>query len=617
MAAPKRFFVPNIGEEVVLSGEEFRHASQVLRLKTGDEVTLLDGSGAEYSAVIAACSKREMLLNVLNKTVSDKEPETQVTLLFGALKGDKSELVVQKTRRAGGGKAVPARPRARNYSLSRSRKRAFLGASLQKQALRLRIFRDGRRGLYIARRADGARRRERRRLLARRIRTGEGARLYGRFARKTHPARGNGVHRPSFRCDARAGGMAMKACVFTLGCKLNEVESASLMSGLKALGYETTEELGYADLYLLNTCAVTKEAEKKSRQAVARMRKYNPDAPVIVCGCAAQHHAEDFWGREGVVLVTGAQGKGRLLELLREGKQGVFVEPEQGLEELPAPQKTKTRAYLRIQDGCDRFCSYCLIPYLRGRSRSRKKEAIVKEALASSAKELVLTGVDISDYHDGECDLAGLVRLLKEVPARIRLGSVEESAVTDELLLAMKEGNFMPHFHLSLQSGSDAVLRAMNRRYTRAEYLSACRKIYEAFPDAAITTDIIVGFPGETEEDFQASLSIVKEAGFSRVHVFPFSPREGTVAFKKPDLPASLKHERVQRLISAAKEAEEAYLARFVGRESEVLFEADGGYTPNYLRVYADGAEEGSLWRVKLMGREKDGLSAQLLHPLA
>lgn len=409
----------------------------------------------------------------------------------------------------------------------------------------------------------------------------------------------------------------MKACVFTLGCKLNEVESASLMSGLKALGYETTEELGYADLYLLNTCAVTKEAEKKSRQAVARMRKYNPDAPVIVCGCAAQHHAEDFWGREGVVLVTGAQGKGRLLDLLREGKQGVFVEPEQGLCELPAPQKTKTRAYLRIQDGCDRFCSYCLIPYLRGRSRSRKKEAIVKEALASSAKELVLTGVDISDYHDGDCDLAGLVRLLKEAPARIRLGSVEESAVTDELLSAMKDGNFMPHFHLSLQSGSDAVLRAMNRRYTRAEYLSACRKIYEAFPDAAVTTDIIVGFPGETEEDFEASLSIVKEAGFSRVHVFPFSPREGTVAFKKPDLLASLKHERVQRLISAAKEAEEEYLARFMGRESEVLFEADGGYTPNYLRVYADGAEEGSLWRVKLMGREKDGLSAQLLHPLA
>ena len=414
----------------------------------------------------------------------------------------------------------------------------------------------------------------------------------------------------------------MKACVFTLGCKLNEVESASLMSGLKELGYETTEELGYADLYLLNTCllntcAVTKEAEKKSRQAVARMRKYNPDAPVIVCGCAAQHHAEDFWGREGVVLVTGAQGKGRLLDLLREGKKGVFVQPEQGLEELPAPQKTKTRAYLRIQDGCDRFCSYCLIPYLRGRSRSRKKEAIVKEALASSAKELVLTGVDISDYHDGDCDLAGLLRLLKEVPARIRLGSVEESAVTDELLSAMKEGNFMPHFHLSLQSGSDAVLRSMNRRYTRAEYLAACRKIYEAFPDAAITTDIIVGFPGETEEDFQASLSIVKEAGFSRVHVFPFSPREGTVAFKKPDLPASLKHERVQRLLAAAKEAEEGYLARFMGRESEVLFEADGGYTPNYLRVYADGAEEGSLWKVKLSGREKDGLSAQLLHPLA
>ena len=225
--------------------------------------------------------------------------------------------------------------------------------------------------------------------------------------------------------------------------------------------------------------------------------------------------------------------------------------------------------------------------------------------------------MDISDYHDGDCDLAGLLRLLKDVPARIRLGSVEESAVTDELLTAMKEGSFMPHFHLSLQSGSDAVLRSMNRRYTRAEYLAACRQIYEAFPDAAITTDIIVGFPGESEADFEDSLSIVREAGFSRVHVFPFSPREGTAAFKKPDLPAALKHERVQRLMAAAREAEEAYLARFVGRESDVLFESDGGYTPNYLRVYAEGAEEGSLWRVKLTGREKDGLKARLLHPLA
>ena len=405
--------------------------------------------------------------------------------------------------------------------------------------------------------------------------------------------------------------MGMKACVFTLGCKLNEVESASLMSGLEALGYETTEELGPADLYILNTCAVTREAEKKSRQAVARMRKFNPDAPVLVTGCAAEHHAEDFYKREGVVLVTGAQGKGKLLSLL--GKEGIFVEPECGMGELPAPKQTKTRAYLRIQDGCNRFCSYCLIPYLRGRSRSRSKEKILAEALASPAKEIVLTGVDISDYHDGDTNLAGLLRYLKDVPARIRLGSVEESAVTDELLSAMKEGNFMPHFHLSLQSGSNAVLKAMNRRYTREEYLSACRKIYEAFPDAAITTDIIVGFPGETEENFLDSISIIKEAGFSRVHVFPFSPREGTVAAKKPDLPAPLKHERVQRLIKEAQKAEETYLSRFIGSESEVLFEADGGYTPNYLRVYAEGAKEGSLWRVRLTGREKDGLKAQLL----
>lgn len=407
----------------------------------------------------------------------------------------------------------------------------------------------------------------------------------------------------------------MKACVFTLGCKMNEVESASLMRGLEDMGYETTDKLCAADLYLLNTCAVTAEAEKKSRQAVARMRKFNPSAPVVVCGCASEKNAAAFAGKEGVVLVTGAQKKGDVLSLLRQ--KGIFRAAEEAFCELPAPKRTKTRAYLRIQDGCNNFCSYCLIPYLRGRTRSRSAESVLSEALASGAKEIVLTGIDISSYRDGDTDLGGLITALKNVPARIRLGSLEAGVVTAEFLNKIKEaGNVTPHFHLSLQSGSTRVLKSMNRHYTREEYLQKCAMIYRAFPDAAITTDIIVGFPTETEEDFLQSVSIVTEAAFARVHCFPFSRREGTAAAKLNDLPYAVKHERMRVLQQAAEAREEEYLSRFAGREAVVLFEEESGYTENYIRVYADGARE-ALCRVRLKERFKDGFSAEIKEVLS
>lgn len=407
----------------------------------------------------------------------------------------------------------------------------------------------------------------------------------------------------------------MKACVFTLGCKMNEVESASFMRGLEERGYEVTDELSYADLYLLNTCAVTAEAEKKSRQAVARMRKFNPSAPVIVCGCASERDAKAFAEKEGVELVLGAQNKGKLFTVLEE--KGIFHEEEKAFCELPIPKRTKTRAFLRIQDGCNRFCSYCLIPYLRGRTRSRSAQSILEEAKQCGAKEIVLTGIDISSYRDGETDLSGLLSLLSVLPARIRLGSLEPCAVTERFLTQMKAaGNVVPHFHLSLQSGSSSVLKEMNRRYTREDYLERCRMIYEYFSDAAITTDIIVGFPSESEEDFLQSLSIIQEAKLARVHCFPFSRREGTAAAKKKDLPASVKKERMGRIMAAAKRAEEEYLARYINREEIALFEEDGGYTQNYIRVYAADAREGGLYRVRLVTWERDGLSAEILEEL-
>ena len=405
----------------------------------------------------------------------------------------------------------------------------------------------------------------------------------------------------------------MKACVFTLGCKMNEVESMSLWSGLEKLGYEVTDELCAADLYLLNTCAVTKEAEKKSRQAIARLRKFNPLAPVVVFGCAAAHAPESFVKKEGVLFVSGAQGKDKVLALL--GKEGVYPDSDERVfSELPAPKQSKTRAFLRIQDGCDNFCSYCIIPYLRGRSRSRSVQSILNEAECVTAKEIVLTGIDISSYRDGDTDLGGLLYAMRELPLRIRLGSLEPHIITREFLERIRAaGNVMPHFHLSLQSGSDSVLRAMNRHYTRGEYLDKCALIREYFENAAVTTDIIVGFTGETEEDFQKSLSIVEEAGFSRVHVFPYSPREGTVAYKRGDTPAEIKKRRTAELLAAADRAEKIFLEKQLGKEAEVLFEEDGGFTENYVRVHAEGAREGELKKVVITKITDRGAVAEIL----
>ncbi len=407
----------------------------------------------------------------------------------------------------------------------------------------------------------------------------------------------------------------MKACILTLGCKVNEAESDSLLAGLEALGYETACTPCVADLYIVNTCAVTAEAERKSRQALSRLQKFNPRAPVIVCGCASQRDSAAFASREGVTLVTGTMRKDKILQML--GEKGVFLETERAFCELPAPKRTHTRQNIRIQDGCNRFCSYCIIPYLRGRSRSRSMQSVCAEARASGAREIVLTGIDITSYSDGGHDLGDLLLALRDLPARVRLGSLEEGIVTREFLEKMKAaGNVCEHFHLSAQSGSDGVLAAMNRRYTRAQYLEACALIRSYFPDAAITTDIIVGFPTEREEDFLRSLSLVEEAGFARVHAFPYSRRTGTNAAKLADLPSSLKKERMGRMLAAAAAAQERWLARFEKRTFTALFEEDGGYTSNYIRVYAPEAKEGGMYEVRLEKREKDGYRVALLRPV-
>lgn len=416
----------------------------------------------------------------------------------------------------------------------------------------------------------------------------------------------------------------MKAVVYTLGCKVNGVESGSIIRGLEELGYSVSREMEFADVYVINTCAVTAEAERKSRQTVGKALKQNPSAKIIVCGCASEKTPAAFLEKgHTVYAVTGAQRKNKVLEIVRNGfsdEVGICLETEQKYEEMPLPECLKTRNFVKIQDGCNRFCSYCIIPYLRGRSRSRLLESAAAEILSSTAHETVVTGIDVSEYKDERGrDIADLMLAVKDAKTRLRLGSLEVSMITERFLQALKEvKRFAPQFHLSLQSGSDKVLKDMNRHYTRAEYLEKCRMIYEYFPDAAITTDIIVGFPTETEEDFAASLRIVEEAGFAQIHAFPYSPREGTNAYKRyKELPVAVKKERVERILKKGAEGKEGYMRRFIGRILEIVPEncVDGytdGYSENYIRVYVEGDIGKSPTFVRVEGLFKDGVLGKL-----
>ncbi len=416
----------------------------------------------------------------------------------------------------------------------------------------------------------------------------------------------------------------MKAVVYTLGCKVNDVESGSLIAGLEAMGYEVSRELGEADLVVVNTCAVTAEAERKSRQLVGRAAKFAPRGKIIVCGCASQKNPSVFLGKgDNVYLVTGAQEKGKILEEiavgLQEKKIAVIAAKAGVYEAMPMPKCLKTRDFVKIQDGCNRFCTYCIIPYLRGRSRSRSLESIVEEVARSTAEEVVLTGIDVSAYCDERGrDFCDLLKALQDIDKRIRVGSMEVSLVTDEFLAATKAmKNFAPHFHLSLQSGSDKVLKSMNRHYTREEYLAACKKIYETFENASITTDIIVGFPTEEEEDFLDSLRMVEEAGFAQIHAFPYSPREGTNAYKRyKELPSAVKKERVERILAVGKAQKEKYLHGCIGKTLTMIPERfDGaftdGYSENYIRLYLPECVGKEPLKVRAVRLLEDGLQVE------
>ncbi len=408
----------------------------------------------------------------------------------------------------------------------------------------------------------------------------------------------------------------MKAVVFTLGCKVNECESDSLICGLKEKGFTVSDKLEVADLYIVNTCAVTNEAEKKSRQTFSRIKKLNPNAKIIYTGCASQFCPEAFADKENTVCVTGTFSKDKILSVLDNNGIFVFDEPKE-FEEMHAPMTLRSRHFIKVQDGCNNFCSYCLIPYVRGRSRSRDYNKIIKEILELKPKEAVINGINLSAYNFEGVDLTGLVKKLSVVDARIRLGSLEVNVVTEEFLTALKElKNFAPHFHLSLQSGSNKVLKDMNRHYTREEFLSKVELIRKFFPSSAITTDIIVGYPTESQKDFEDTLDLARKCAFSDIHAFPFSKRAGTRASKLKDLDKNVKKERLNVLLQEKAKLKDEFLKKFIGKELDFLFEeySDGyyqGYSENYIRVYLeefDGSDKIS--KVIVKERFLDGVKA-------
>lgn len=401
-----------------------------------------------------------------------------------------------------------------------------------------------------------------------------------------------------------------KVAFHTLGCKVNQYETEAMTGAFITAGYELVDFEELADVYVINTCTVTNMGDRKSRQFIRRALEKNPEAFIAVVGCYAQIAPEKVQEIPGVKLIVGTNERGNLVQLVEEsmGKPGVINKVKSIMdvyefEDLGLTEyKGRTRAFVKIQEGCDQYCTYCIIPYARGHVRSRKAESILHEVESLSDKgfkEIVLTGIHIGSYGKDlpEVNLLDLLVGIHEIDGieRIRIGSVEPGTLTEEFLTTISTMNKLcKHFHLSLQSGSNATLKRMNRKYTAEQFLETVEKTRFYMPDAAISTDVIVGFPGETEEEFKESLDFVEKIKFSKVHVFKFSPREGTPAAKfKNQVSSQLKDIRSKEMISVCEAAEDEYKHNFLGKTLNVLIEQEvnhlsgwfEGITENYLEV--------------------------------
>lgn len=410
-----------------------------------------------------------------------------------------------------------------------------------------------------------------------------------------------------------------KAALHNLGCKVNAYETEAMQEMLEQAGYEIVPFKEGADVYVINTCTVTNIADRKSRQMLHRARKLNPEAVVVAAGCYVQTQGE----REidpCIDIVIGNNHKKDLVRILREYEENREKDRAGEIGDINMTKEYEslhltrtgehTRAYIKVQDGCNQFCTYCIIPYARGRVRSREQQDVVQEVriLASNGyQEVVLTGIHLSSYgidFDGRRHLLDLIRAVHEIEGirRIRLGSLEPGIVTEEFAEALASmPKICPHFHLSLQSGCDAVLKRMNRKYTSGEYYEKCRILRKYFDAPALTTDVIVGFPGETEAEFQESYDFVDKVDFYETHIFKYSKREGTKAASMPDqVDEQIKAQRSARLIELGEKKRKAYEKKFIGRTVEVLVEEDAvidgknvqtGHTKEYIKIALDSEE--------------------------
>ncbi|TMW73865.1 tRNA (N(6)-L-threonylcarbamoyladenosine(37)-C(2))-methylthiotransferase MtaB [Alteribacter natronophilus] len=412
----------------------------------------------------------------------------------------------------------------------------------------------------------------------------------------------------------------------TLGCKVNHYETEAIWQLFKKAGYEKTEFDQTSDVYVINTCTVTNTGDKKSRQVIRRAIRKNPDAVICVTGCYAQTSPAEIMAIPGVDIVVGTQDRHKMIPYIEQFREE--REPINGVgnimktrvyEELDVPAFTdRTRASLKIQEGCNNFCTFCIIPWARGLLRSRKPEDVLVQArqlVDAGYKEIVLTGIHTGGYGEDMKDysLADLLLELEKVEGlkRIRISSIEASQITDRVIEVIDQSEkIVRHLHVPLQSGSDTVLKRMRRKYTNAFFAERVGRLHKALPGLAVTTDVIVGFPGETDEEFQETFDFIRDLHFSELHVFPYSKRTGTPAARMDDqVDDQVKNDRVHRLIELSNQLAKEYASRFEDDVLEVIPEEKGsegnllvGYSDNYMKVTFDGDESliGEICKVKI-----------------
>ncbi len=422
----------------------------------------------------------------------------------------------------------------------------------------------------------------------------------------------------------------MKVAFYTLGCKVNQYESQSLREVLTSRGHTAVSHQAPFDCIIINSCTVTAESDRKTRQLLNRFRRENPNALIVLTGCMAQM-TEDTESLNADIII-GNTDLLKIADLIESGQSARLFFPHKRDEKFNTPPISdfaeRTRAYIKIEDGCERYCTYCIIPYARGFVRSKPLDKIKEEAIAlanKGYKEIVLVGINLSAYGKNEginlCDAVETVCSVTGVE-RVRLGSLEPDHISDSMLKRFSaEKKFCPQFHLSLQSGSDGVLKRMNRHYDSAFYEDLVKRIRCAFPDSSISTDIMVGFPQESEEEFEESLEFARKIGFAKAHIFAYSRRKGTMADRMTgQISNSVKKERSQKMIAVTNESEKAFLNTLVGKTFSVLFETaeNGhwvGYTENYAEVKVETEENlnGEMREVEILFANEDSCEGRLI----